>query len=211
MHMTQPAVTQAVSGLEIALQSRLFQRSPRGMEPTAAGRVLASRVSRCLNQLHEGCLEAGGQRMAPIDIDPFHVLPGITPMQLRVLVGVMDHGSIGAAARIFGIARSTAHCAVRELERVLGSTLFEQTSFGLRATREAGRLARRALLAFAEIDQARAEIAALAGQDSGSTVIGAMPLARSKLVPTAVLIFAERCPDTWCRSSMGPTRVWSTR
>jgi LysR family transcriptional regulator, regulator for genes of the gallate degradation pathway len=194
MHMTQPAVTQAINGLEIALQSRLFQRSPRGMEPTAAGRVLAHRVLRCLHQLHEGCVEAAGQRMAAIGTDPIGALPGITPTQLRVLIGVTDQGSIGAAARTLKIARSTAHCAVRELERVLGGTLFEQTSFGLRATREAGRLARRALLAFAEIDQARAEIAALGGQESGRTVIGAMPLARSRLVPTAVLAFADRCP-----------------
>jgi LysR family transcriptional regulator, regulator for genes of the gallate degradation pathway len=194
MHMTQPAVTQAINGLEIALQSRLFQRSPRGMEPTPAGRILGNRVSRCLSQLHEGCVEVAGARMAAVGTDPSRILPGITPMQLRVLIGVSDQGSIGAAARTLRIARSSAHCAVRELERVLGSTLFEQTSFGLRATREAGRLARRALLAFAEIDQARAEIAALAGQESGRTVIGAMPLARSRLVPTAVLTFAARCP-----------------
>jgi LysR family transcriptional regulator, regulator for genes of the gallate degradation pathway len=194
MHMTQPAVTQAINGLEIALQSRLFRRSPRGMEPTAAGRILAHRIVRCLNQLHEGCVEAAGQRMAATGADPFRTLPGITPTQLRVMIGVADQGSIGAAARTLGIARSSAHCAVRDLERVLGNTLFEQTSFGLRATREAGRLARRALLAFAEIDQARAEIAALAGQESGRTIIGAMPLARSRLVPTAVLTFAARRP-----------------
>lgn len=194
LHMTQPAVTQAINRLELALQTRLFQRSPRGMEPTASGRVLAHRIVRCLSKLHEGCAEAAGQRIAAIGADPSRHLPGITPMQLRVLIGVADQGSIGAAARTLGIARSSAHGAVRELERVLGSTLFEQTSFGLRATREAGRLARRALLAFAEIDQARAEIAALAGRESGRTVIGSMPLARSRLVPTAVLAFANRCP-----------------
>jgi DNA-binding transcriptional LysR family regulator len=72
--------------------------------------------------------------------------------------------------------------------------LFERTSFGIGPTREAERLALRAQLAFAELAQARSEVGALTGGAAGRTVIGAMPLARSYLVPTAVLAFASAHP-----------------
>src|SRR5205823_466182 len=88
-----------------------------------------------------------------------------------------------------GLARAAVHRAARQLEKSLGTDLFEVTSFGVRPTREAARLALRTRLAFAEIAQAQAEVAAAQGTGSGSTVIGAMPLARSVLVPRAVLEF----------------------
>jgi DNA-binding transcriptional LysR family regulator len=73
--------------------------------------------------------------------------------------------------------------------------LFERTSFGVRPTREAGQLARRVRLAFAELEQAWAEVSSLRGGDRGRTVIGAMPLARSVLVPQTVLEFACVHPE----------------
>ena len=53
----------------------------------------------------------------------------------------------------------------------------------------------RTRLAFAEIAQAQAEVAAAQGTGSGATVIGAMPLARSVLVARAVLEFAATRPE----------------
>ena len=58
-------------------------------------------------------------------------------------------------------------------------------------------------LAFAELAQAHAEVAAAEGTACGSTVIGAMPLARSVLVPRAILEFAalRPCSERRLRSS----------
>ncbi|NJO12332.1 MAG: LysR family transcriptional regulator, partial [Gammaproteobacteria bacterium] len=93
------------------------------------------------------------------------------------------------------MSQPSVHRAARELERLIGVQLFEKTSFGITPTREAEKLARRARLAFAEIAQARAEVHALSGGESGRTVIGAMPLARSFLVPTALLEFTQHYPE----------------
>lgn len=76
-----------------------------------------------------------------------------------------------------------------------GAPLFERTSFGLRANRDGQRLAKHAQLASAELAQARAELAALEGADTGRTVIGVMPLARSFLVPKAALDFLALRPS----------------
>jgi DNA-binding transcriptional LysR family regulator len=77
----------------------------------------------------------------------------------------------------------------------LGVPLFEETSFGVEPTRDAERLARRVKLAAAEFAQAHAEIAVLRGRRTGRLVIGAMPLARSALVPEVILEFSPLYPE----------------
>ncbi len=190
VHLSQPAVTQAVASLERSLAARLFLRAGRGMVLTPAGELAAARVERVLDHIRGGIeeLRRGGREPAA------NRLSAITAAQLAALAGAAEQGAFGRAARVGGVARSTVHRAARQLERALGATLFESTSHGLRPTREAERLARRVRLAAAEFDQARAEVAALAGREGGVTVIGAMPLARSSIVPAAVLEFAARHP-----------------
>ena len=114
---------------------------------------------------------------------------------LHALSAVVEHRNFSLAARAQHVSQPSVHRAARELERLIGVPLFEKTSFGITPTREAEKLARRARLAFAEIAQARAEVHALSGGESGRTVIGAMPLARSFLVPTALLEFTQQYPE----------------
>jgi LysR family transcriptional regulator of gallate degradation len=189
VHLSQPAVTQALAAIERELGALLFRRSARGVEPTDAGIACIARIDRALAQLRDGIDEVA--RSVRPARDP---LRAITAAQLDALVAIVEEGAFGRAARSRGVARTTVHRAARQLERVLGARLFEATSHGVRPTREAERLARRARLAAAELGQARAEVASLAGVDRGGTVIGAMPLARSVIVPAAVLAFAARRP-----------------
>jgi DNA-binding transcriptional LysR family regulator len=190
VHLSQPAVTQAVAKLERTMAATLFERGPRGMTATAAGTIVLARFERALAQLREGIDEAlRGAR--PALGDP---LRSMTAAQLEALVGVAEHGDFGRAARAGRMARTTIHRAARQLERGLNVPLFEPTSHGLRPTRAAERLACRVRLAATEIQQARAEVAALGGREGGASVIGAMPLARSVLVPRAVLEFCARRP-----------------
>jgi DNA-binding transcriptional LysR family regulator len=114
---------------------------------------------------------------------------------LQALSAVVEYRNFSLAARAQHMSQPSVHRAARELERLIGVPLFEKTSFGITPTREAEKLARRARLAFAEIAQARAEVHALSGGESGRTVIGAMPLARSFLVPTALLEFTQQYPE----------------
>jgi molybdate transport repressor ModE-like protein len=189
VHLSQPAVTQAVAALERLFAAALFVRTARGVAPTPAGTACAARVARALEELGEALPE--GPRHARAGAEP---LRAITAAQLQALVTVVEAGGFGRAARAAGVARATVHRAARQLERAVGIPLFESTSHGVRPTREAERLARRAQLAAAELAQARAEVAAIAGAERGGTVIGAMPLARSVLVPSALLAFAARRP-----------------
>lgn len=187
--LSQPAVTQAIAAVERYLGGALFLRSASGMAPLPAARSCLARIERALAELRlAGATPllhaAGGARG----------LRGVSVAQLEALIAVVEQGGASAAARALGVSRPTLHRATRSLESLTGAQLFEQTSFGLTPTREAARLARHAQLAFAELAQARAELAAAAGAEVGRTVIGVMPLARSALVPRALMAFAARHP-----------------
>jgi LysR family transcriptional regulator, regulator for genes of the gallate degradation pathway len=191
-HLSQPAVTQAVGQIEAVLGARLMQRSYCGLELTGAGHCAAQRIDRALQMLRDALVAA---RARVADAASRDVLACITSTQLNALIAVVEEGAFARAARRAGCARTALHRAARQLERSLGTSLFEVTSFGVRPTREAEKLALRTRLAFAEIAQAQAEVAAAQGTGSGSTTIGAMPLARSVLVARAVLEFAEARPE----------------
>ena len=191
-HLSQPAVTQAVSHIEAALGARLMQRSYSGLALTGAGHPAAARIERALQMLREALLVARARSPDGVADD---VLSGITSTQLNALMVVVEAGAFARAARRAGRARAAVHRAARQLEKSLGTELFEVTSFGVRPTREAEKLALRTRLAFAEIAQGQAEVAAAQGTGSGATTIGAMPLARSVLVARAVLEFAQTRPE----------------
>lgn len=191
-HLSQPAVTQAVGSLEESFGSALFVRTMHGMELTEAGRLCATRVSAALERVEAAIAAAAPQPPARGGAGVTH---GITARQLQAFVAAVDAGGFGPAARLLGMTRATIQRAARELEQRIGVPLFEATSHGLRPTREALRLGLQVQLAIAELTQARAEVAATAGADTGQTVIGAMPLGRSFIVPQTVLRFADRRPQ----------------
>jgi LysR family transcriptional regulator of gallate degradation len=51
VHLSQPALTQAVVKLETQLRCRLFDRRPDGMTATDAGALLAERIDRAADEL----------------------------------------------------------------------------------------------------------------------------------------------------------------
>ena len=188
VHISQPAVTLAIAGLERYFDSALLLRRSTGVALTKAGEICLSRIERSMSQLREVLADilrgASGERIAGAE-------RLVRSTQLEALDAVVQHGNFSVAARARQMSQPSIHRSARELERVLGVPLFEKTSFGITPTRAAEELARRARLAFAEIEQARAEIHALSGGESGRTVIGAMPLARSYLLPAALLEFTQ--------------------
>lgn len=183
VHVSQPAVTQAIARLERAFGAALLRRTNAGVALTPAGQLCLARVDRAVGQLRE----ALGEHHA--DIGRL-----VRFAQLDALGAVVEHGNFSQAARARRLSQPSIHRAARELEAALGTPLFEKTSFGVTPTREAEKLARRARLAFAELEQARAEVGALLGEERGRTVVGAMPLARSYVLPAALLEFTQKHP-----------------
>jgi LysR family transcriptional regulator of gallate degradation len=187
-HLSQPALTQAIAGVENFFGTKLLQRGSRGVVLTEAGRLCLKRIERSLAQIRDGLAEIDQTERRG------DLIRSLNVSQLDALAAVVEHRTFSAAARARGLAQPTVYRSARELERMIRIPLFEKTSFGVVPTLAASRLARRIKLAFAELEQARAEVAALFGGESGVTVIGAMPLARTYLIPTALIAFTREYP-----------------
>lgn len=186
MHITQPAVSQGIHNLEKRYGMKLFRRGKDGVVPTEAGTLLVRRLGRAFRHL-DAADAAVSRRASPL-------YGHVTAAQLDALMSIVQHGSFVLASRAMGVSRASLHKSLRALERVAGIALFETTSFGVRPTRIAEDFARHVRLYRHELDQADAEIAALRGGETGRTVVGAMPLARSYLLPKAVSMFMARHP-----------------
>jgi LysR family transcriptional regulator, regulator for genes of the gallate degradation pathway len=195
VHLTQPAVTQAVARIEHYFRARLFARSSAGMQLTVAGKICAERIGRALEALRQGVLELRGNAVR----EPgalTHIAHGIRVAQLRALIAIARHRNFTLAARASHMAQPTIHRAARALERFLQVPLFEMTSHGVVPTSAAECLARCAGVAFAELEQARAEVASLSGVEQGRTVVGACSMAQHPfLIPEAFVQFTLQCPE----------------
>lgn len=204
VHLSQPAITQAICGIESRLGTTLFRRSAAGMLPTRAGAVLSARIGRLLEELAAGADEAaqrasarGGRGFAAFD-------RLMTAPQLRALIALSRASNFSMAARGVGVSQPSLHRAARDLERLAGFALFRAEGSRVRLTPAARVLARRARLALAELEQGLSEIEALKGRDSTRIAIGSMPLARASVLPGAMARMLDEHPHVQLRTIEGP-------
>lgn len=202
--LSQPAITQAIAKIERALGETLFVRRSDGMYPTPAGEMFALRVERGIALLNESLRTIArlSNRQASAQGGP--ALAFLTTTQLRALIAVCEVQNFSLASRNMGISQPSLHRSARDLESKLGVMLFEKTSTGISATKAARSLARAAKLAYAEFDQGRDEVASLRDDSAGRLVIGSMPLARTSVLPAAILAFLDAHPSFAISVNDGP-------
>jgi LysR family transcriptional regulator of gallate degradation len=192
-HLSQPAVTQALSKIERSLSAALFTRTPHGLFVTGLGEILATRVRRAFRYLDPALSELS-PRLRIV----------ATSSQLEALIAVCECQNFSLAARKLGLAQPTVHRAITQLEQEAARPLFERTSFGIVATRATQTLAQAARLAFLELEQAKADLADMHAEEAGRIVIGAMPLSRSFVLPRAIAEFRKLRPKTPIHVLEGP-------
>ena len=201
VHLSQPAVTQAVAGLEESLGVALFERHPAGMFLTAAGALYQARVARMFDHLAAGARGIGRRRAA--NGAGFHTR--LTATQLRALIAVWESGNFSIAARSLSIAQPSVHRAARDLERLAGVPFFLAGRRGVELSPAAEQFARAVKLAHAELRQGGYEISRHKGQDSTRITVGSMPLSRSQILPEALNgLFAGDAARVQVRTVDGP-------
>ena len=82
LHMTQPALSRSIAGLEAALGEQLFNRARQGVEPTSFGEVLLARARSLLDEATE--LERDFRLLRGLDIGELRVGAGAYPAELSV-------------------------------------------------------------------------------------------------------------------------------
>jgi len=174
VNLTQPALTQALARVERQLCLPLFERRHDGMVPTPAADLLVPRIRGALTHA---------------------ISPHVTTARLRALLALADCGSYLGASIQTGLAVPTLHRAVKDLSLSLRKTLVERRSNSVVLTEAGQSLARTFRLARVELEAGLAEIEALKGREIRRITIGAMPLSRARILPSAVARFLKRHPQ----------------
>jgi LysR family transcriptional regulator, regulator for genes of the gallate degradation pathway len=191
--VSQPAVSLALAKFDAVMGAPMFARSAKGLHPTAAGAAVCLRIGRALAHL-DPALAALSPRL--------HLT--CTMAQLRALIAVTEAESFSAAARALGVAQPTVHRAIAQIERDCPQPLFDRTAHGVLPRPPARALVMAAQLAFAEMEQARADVGEALGLEVGRIVLGAMPLSRAVLLGPAIAAFRAARPNLPIRVVDGP-------
>src|SRR5579875_2480743 len=95
--------------------------------------------------------------------------------QLRYACAVADTGSFSRAAERCQIAQPSLSQQVLKLEEELGARLFDRLGRGIRLTESGHAFLPHARTILAQVDAARASVAATNGDIGGSVTLGAIP------------------------------------
>jgi len=114
---------------------------------------------------------------------------------VRNFVAVANAGGLRRAARQLGLAQPAISRSISELERELGTPLFERTTTGMIITPIGKSFLQRALAIQMEIQRAQDEIGQLCGSGAGTVSIGLSTSAHVALLPRALARFNERYPN----------------
>lgn len=203
LYRASSAVARSVASLEDSLKAQLFERKGRGMLLTAAGEVVRLRADRIEAELREVREEAvrlrdrNGAKVGGIE-----ALLNERRLQAAALLAEMHH--MPSVAHVMGVSQSAVSQAIARLEDMLGQPLFLRTAHGMVPTDAGRRWTESFERVLAELRHIPEDIAALAGVVLGVVTIGALPLARSQLLPTAIASVLQRHPQLQIRSLESP-------
>ncbi|MFJ8170015.1 LysR family transcriptional regulator [Streptomyces sp. NPDC094473] len=117
------------------------------------------------------------------------------PTRLAALVAVSEAGSITRAAARLGYTAPALSQQLAKLEREAGAALLVRHHRGARLTAAGELLAGRARRVLDEMDQARHELASLAGLSGGRLRVGTFVTAGIHLLPPVLTAFRRAHPD----------------
>lgn len=195
LHLSASAVVRAIQQVEATLDTALFERSRRGMTPTAAGLVLAHRASRALDLLAAAGppVPAGlppapaGTPALPMGWASSRLAANVGHRHLQVLLALTEHGFERRGAAALGISQPALHQTRAQLEHMAGGALFDRAHTGLRLTPRGQALWQATRWALDELRLAEEEQAALAtGEVHGTVGVGTLPFSTGLFLPRAV-------------------------
>lgn len=197
------AVARSVAALEQALDVQLFERKGRGMLLTQAGQLAllrAERIEAELREVRDDALrlrDRTGGKVGGID-----ALLNERRLRAAALLAEVHH--MPTVARGMGTSQSAVSQAIARLEDMLGQPLFLRTAHGMLPTDAGRRWTGRFERVLAELRHIPDDMAALAGVVQGIVTVGALPLARSQLLPRAIAAVLQRHPRLRIRSLESP-------
>ncbi|HYF86442.1 LysR family transcriptional regulator [Azospirillum sp.] len=190
------AIARAISELEHSLGVGLFERKPRGMLLNAYGEAVRNRARRITDEI-AGALEevarfAKRQQTFERNAVTNLLLNG---RGLMLLISVSELRNLSAAAAHVGLSQAGASMALSRMESALGQPLFQRMMQGMVVTDAGALIVSRGKRIVAELRHMQSDVAAIAGTMQGRIAIGALPLGRTHVLPTAIAATLQRHPN----------------
>jgi DNA-binding transcriptional LysR family regulator len=126
---------------------------------------------------------------------PWFLRARLKTRQLMLLIAIGDEGNIHRAAEILNTSQPAASKLLKDLEDVLGISLFERLPRGMRPTWYGETLIRHARIALSSLSLAGSELEALKTGRAGEVTVGAITGPAVSLLPHAVAMVAREHPD----------------
>lgn len=126
---------------------------------------------------------------------------------LRLFTAVVEHGSVGAAARSLGVSQPAVSRAVRELETQTGLALLERSARGIRLTAEGEEVYAHARGVYAAERAVEESIASMKGMQKGTLHIGASTTIATYVLPEILSRFSDQHPGIELMLSAVHTRM----
>jgi len=193
MHLSQPAVTRAIQGIERSQGAALFERGARGMLPSLIGKRVAARSAALLDHLRRAALDACERREAT-ETRARRFAASVDASSLKALYVVALTGTEVAAGLALRTSQPAIHYALRRLEERSGVQLMHRSLRGSRLTDAGERMLYGIKLAFQEVRALESELAAWRGELHGKVVIGVLPLWIGSVLVQAANVASERHP-----------------
>ncbi len=195
LYRVSSAVTRSIGELEMSLGTPLFERRARGMLLNAYGESVRVRALHIEQEFGaaRNALAARTERIAAPDARSLFASM-LNGRRLAVFASLAEKRNMPTVAREFGITQPAISASLKDLESRVGLALFERSAQGVAPT-DAG-----ALMAFhfkrilAELRHIIPDLAALEGTLQGTVNIGALPLGRTRLLPSAIAGVLARHP-----------------
>lgn len=172
LHQSVSAVTRSVRQAEELMGLPLFERGARGMVLTPAGRVIAARVRRALDELRRGAHASFSSQA--------------TDGMLHALSAVAATRSESGAAERLGLTQPAVHSTLMRIEHAARARIFERSKRGTHLTQAGELLLQHARLALAELRIGHDELSAFRGMAAGRVAVGALPMSCEVLVQQAL-------------------------
>ena len=125
---------------------------------------------------------------------PWFIRARLKTRQLMLLTAICDEGNIHRAAAVLHMSQPAASKLLKDLEDMLGVTLFERQPRGMRPNWYGETLIRHARIALSSLREAGQEVDALKSGLAGHVSLGAITGPALSLVPQALALVARENP-----------------
>lgn len=202
LYRASSAIARSVATLEATLGVQLFERKGRGMLLTSAGEAVRLRTERIEAEMQAVRADALRLRPAGSSVGGVEALLNERRLEAAALVAEVHH--LPTVARTLGSSQSAISQAIARLEDMLAQPLFARTARGMTPTEAGAGFIERFERILAELRHITEDVAALSGEVMGIVKIGALPLARTQLLPLAIARVVSRHPRLQVRSFESP-------